>query len=37
MSLKDLTNRAVDAAIAEFNQLGRDAFLQQYGFGRSRG
>lgn len=33
----DLTDRwAVDAALAEFDRLGRDAFLHQHGFGRAR-
>ena len=37
MSLAKLTDpRAVEAAIAEFNQLGRTAFLEKYGFGRAR-
>lgn len=32
MSLADLTKPAVDAAIAEFDSLGRDTFLANYGF-----
>lgn len=37
MSLKDLTRPDVDAAIAEFDWMGRDAVLREHGFGRSRG
>ncbi len=37
MALGDLTDpEAVRAAIAEFRNLGRDAFLTQYGFARAR-
>lgn len=37
MSLGDLTSRqAVLDAIAEFDRLGRDVFLDKYGFGRAR-
>lgn len=36
MSLADLTAVAVRQAIAEFDRLGRDAFLDTYGFGRAR-
>jgi predicted RNA-binding protein with PUA-like domain len=37
MALGDLTShQAVLVAIAEFDRLGRDAFLAKYGFGRSR-
>lgn len=37
MPISDLTSPdAVEAALAEFDQLGRDAFLKQYGFGRAR-
>jgi 5-methylcytosine-specific restriction protein B len=37
MALNDLTSRdAVVAAIAEFDRLGRDAFLEKYRYGRSR-
>ena len=37
MALGDLTSRqAVLDAIAEFDRLGRDAFLDKYGFGRAR-
>jgi hypothetical protein len=36
-SLSDLTAAAVLQALGEFDTLGRDAFLQKYGFGRSRG
>jgi 5-methylcytosine-specific restriction protein A len=37
MSLADLTADAVRQAIAEFDRLGRDAFLSTYGFGQARG
>jgi len=30
MALSDLTAPAVDKAIQEFDQLGRDAFLKKY-------
>jgi hypothetical protein len=34
LSLTDLTSReAVEAALAEFDDLGREAFLEKYGFG----
>jgi putative restriction endonuclease len=37
MALADLSSRtAVLAAVREFDQLGRDGFLGQYGFGRAR-
>lgn len=37
MSLRDLTDKtAILEAIAEFDRLGRDAFLEKYGFGRSK-
>jgi MoxR-like ATPase len=37
MALSDLTSReAVESALDEFDVLGRDAFLEKYGFGRSR-
>jgi hypothetical protein len=37
MSLSELTDpRAVQAALDEFDALGRSAFLAKYGFGRSR-
>jgi 5-methylcytosine-specific restriction protein A len=32
MSLADLTKGAVEAALAEYDTLGRDAFLTKYGF-----
>lgn len=35
--LRDLTDRsAIDASIIEFDQIGRDAFLEKYGFGEAR-
>ena len=37
MSLADLTARAVRRAIAEFDRIGRDAFLRKYRFGTARG
>jgi hypothetical protein len=37
VALADLTESAVLQAIGEFDDLGRDPFLQKYGFGRSRG
>ncbi|WP_147450163.1 hypothetical protein [Corallococcus carmarthensis] len=37
MALQDLTSReAVLAAIAEFREIGREAFLQKYGYGEAR-
>lgn len=36
MTLRDLTRECVLRAIAEFDQLGREAFLDRYSFGRSR-
>ena len=36
MALSDLTASAVLRAIEEFDQLGRDAFLEKYGFGKAR-
>jgi hypothetical protein len=37
MALADITDRAaVLGAIAEFDRIGRDAFLAKYGFGESR-
>lgn len=37
MALADLSAAAVLAAIGEFDELGREAFLKKYGFGKSRG
>ena len=37
MSLSDLTTASVQAALGEFDEIGRDAFLARYGFGKSRG
>lgn len=38
MGLGDLTDSAaVRAAVAEFDEIGRDAFLARYGFGQARG
>ena len=37
MALSDLTDRqAVVSAMSEFDRLGRDEFLKQYGFGRAK-
>ena len=37
MSFKDIDDReAIKKAVAEFEELGRDAFLSKYGFGRGR-
>ena len=37
MNLSELTSvSAVNQAIAEFDQLGRDAFLKKYGFWKAR-
>ena len=37
MALSQLTStRAVIQAITEFDRLGRDRFLEEYGFGRAR-
>lgn len=36
MGLADITREAVEAAVAEFDALGRTAFLEKYGFGPAR-
>jgi 5-methylcytosine-specific restriction protein A len=36
MALSDLTPASVEAAIAEFDAVGRDIFLERYGFGAAR-
>jgi 5-methylcytosine-specific restriction protein A len=36
MSLAEISRDAVLAAIAEYDELGRDRFLEVYGFGRAR-
>jgi 5-methylcytosine-specific restriction protein A len=36
MALTDLTHEAVDAAIAEYNSLGGEAFLRKYGYRPAR-
>src|SRR5205807_1291821 len=37
MTLSDLTSReSVERALAEFDELGREAFLAKYGFGHAR-
>jgi len=37
MSLADLTPESVRQAIAEFDRVGQDSFLNTYGFGRAHG
>ena len=37
MTLADLTEDFVRRALAQFRELGRDAFLERYGFGKARG
>jgi 5-methylcytosine-specific restriction enzyme A len=37
MGLSDLTAAAVNEALDEFDRIGRDAFLKQYGVGAARG
>jgi len=37
MALADLTEDSVRRALAQFRELGRDAFLERYGFGKARG
>lgn len=37
MALSDVTAASVRAAMAEFDEVGRDAFLAKYGFRRARG
>ncbi|MFJ9664479.1 hypothetical protein ACIRPP_07625 [Streptomyces sp. NPDC101219] len=36
MTLNEITRSAVLQAVAEYDRLGRDAFLERYGFGPSR-
>lgn len=36
MALSDVTAEGVKQALLEFDQLGRDAFLERYGFGKAR-
>jgi 5-methylcytosine-specific restriction enzyme A len=36
MALADVSSSDVTAAIREFDELGRDAFLEKYGMGKSR-
>ncbi|MBB6411858.1 HNH endonuclease [Mesorhizobium sangaii] len=36
MSLSDLTRSAVELAIAEYDQIGPERFLEKYGFGKAR-
>lgn len=36
MALYEITRAAVLQAVAEYDRLGRDAFLHRYGFGPSR-
>lgn len=37
MPLSDLTRPSVNAALDEFDRLGREPFLDKYGFGKARG
>ena len=37
MTVSDLTRNSVLQALAEFDELGRDAFLDRYKFGKARG
>ena len=37
MALSDVTANGVERAIVEFDRLGREAFLSQFGFSQSRG
>lgn len=37
MSLRDVTVQGVERAMDEFDRMGREAFLTQFGFGPSRG
>ena len=37
MALSDVTAEGVERAIAEFDRLGRDSFLAEYGFGKAHG
>src|SRR5262245_50616114 len=36
MSLSDLTRSAVEYAIAEYDEIGAERFLEKYGFGKAR-
>ncbi|MFC7817014.1 MULTISPECIES: hypothetical protein [unclassified Streptomyces] len=36
MALNEITRAAVLKAVEEYDRLGRDAFLERYGFGPSR-
>jgi 5-methylcytosine-specific restriction protein A len=36
MALRDLTQREIHQAVAEYDRLGRDRFLEKYGFGPAR-
>jgi MoxR-like ATPase len=36
LALADITEQSVRQAIEQFDRLGRDAFLEEYGFGRAR-
>jgi hypothetical protein len=37
VALVDITQESVRRALDQFHQLGRDAFLERYGFGKARG
>ena len=36
MELADLSKTSVDRAVIEHDEIGREAFLEKYGYGRSR-
>lgn len=36
MPLSDITRPAVNAALDEFDRLGRESFLEKYGFAKAR-
>src|SRR5664279_1464071 len=37
MAFSDLTEDSVRRALSQFREIGRDAFLERYGFGKARG
>ena len=37
MALSNVTAEGVERAMAEFDRLGREAFLARYGYGEARG
>ena len=36
MASRDLTQREILQAVAEYDRIGRDRFLEKYGFGPAR-